>query len=124
MSTWSRLVRFVPVSGSTPLIGEPTDPAQDVGLAAFAGEPIEVETFSGSSVLNPGERTGNKEKVKVVLSPLAQSEVGTIRCIGLNVRFHPWRLLLALRLTPPSPFSICVMPRRSRWPFRRSLSCS
>ncbi|TNY21989.1 putative mitochondrion protein [Rhodotorula diobovata] len=100
MSTWSRLVRFVPVSGSTPLIGEPTDPAQDVGLAAFAGEPIEVETFSGSSVLNPGERTGNKEKVKVVLSPLAQSEVGTIRCIGLNYLRHAEEVKMALPEVP------------------------
>lgn len=89
MSTWSRLVRFVPASGGTPLIGEPADPAQDVGLASFAGEPIEVETFTGTSILDPGERTGTKDKVKTILSPLAQSEVGTIRCIGLNVRPAP-----------------------------------
>ncbi|BGP36583.1 hypothetical protein JCM10449v2_000484 [Rhodotorula kratochvilovae] len=100
MSNWSRLVRFVPTSGSTPLIGEPTNPEQDVGLASFAGEPIEVETFTGSSVLNPGERTGKKETVKAVLSPLAQEEVGTIRCIGLNYRRHAEEVKMAIPEVP------------------------
>ncbi|GAA6049564.1 hypothetical protein JCM3770_000850 [Rhodotorula araucariae] len=100
MSSWSRLVRFLPTSGSTPLIGEPTNPEQDVGLASFAGEPIEVETFSGTSVLNPGERTGKKETVKAVLSPLAQEEVGTIRCIGLNYRRHAEEVKMAIPEVP------------------------
>jgi hypothetical protein len=85
MSSYSRLVRFLPKSSSTPLIGEPVDAEQDVGLASYAGETIEVDVFSGSSILSPGERTGKKEVVERLLSPLAQNEVGTIRCIGLNV---------------------------------------
>ncbi len=79
------LVRFIPRSSSTPLLGEPTDPDVDVGLAAYAGEDVEVAVFSGSSVLKPGERTTRREMVERVLSPLTQDEVGTIRCIGLNV---------------------------------------
>lgn len=87
MSSFSRLVRFIPKSSSTPLIGEPVNADLDVGLAAYESKPIEVEVFSGTSVLKPGEKTGKKEIVERLLSPLAQSEVGTIRCIGLNVSF-------------------------------------
>lgn len=87
MTTYARLVRFVPASApsSQPLIGEPCDELVDVGLAAYGSQPIEVEVFSGSSILQPGHRTGKKEHVKTLLSPLAAVEVGTIRCIGLNV---------------------------------------
>ncbi|KWU46720.1 putative mitochondrion protein [Rhodotorula sp. JG-1b] len=88
MATFQRLVRFVPKSGGEPLIGEPVERDQDVGLATYAGEPVEVEVFAGRSVLEPGERTGKKEHVERLLSPLAASEVGTIRCIGLNYRNH------------------------------------
>lgn len=89
MSTpkFTRLVRFVPVDGSarSPMIGEPVQTHQDVGLATYQSEPVEVSTFSGSSVLSPGQPTGQIHRVKHLLSPLAASEVGTIRCIGLNV---------------------------------------
>ncbi|WVQ87874.1 hypothetical protein IAS59_001605 [Cryptococcus gattii] len=88
MSSFSRLVRFIPKSSSTPLIGEPVNADLDVGLAAYESKPIEVEVFSGTSVLKPGEKTGKKEIVERLLSPLAQSEVGTIRCIGLNYVNH------------------------------------
>jgi hypothetical protein len=89
-------VRFIPKSGSSdkPLIGEPQDPKQDVGLAAYDSQPIKVSVFSGSSVLQPGEKTGDVAEVGKLLSPLAETEVGTIRCIGLNVR----SLTLDLRL--------------------------
>jgi hypothetical protein len=86
MSTFTRLVRFEPKAGSAgPLIGQPVDPEQDVGLASYAGETIKVELYSGSSVLAPGEKTGEQAEVGKLLSPLAKSEVGMIRCIGLNV---------------------------------------
>ncbi|BEJ15685.1 hypothetical protein CspHIS471_0502900 [Cutaneotrichosporon sp. HIS471] len=88
MASYARLVRFVPKSGGAPLIGEPVDSAVDVGLASFEGKPIEVNVFSGSSVINPGEKTGKTATVERLLSPLAQAEVGTIRCIGLNYRSH------------------------------------
>jgi hypothetical protein len=67
------------------LVGEPVDPKIDVGLAIYEGKDVQVNRFSGSSILAPGEKTGIVESIKIVLSPLAQSEVGTIRCIGLNV---------------------------------------
>lgn len=98
MSTWSRLVRFQPASAApnaSPLIGEPIDPTLDVGLATYNGDKVEVEVFTGSSILAPGERTGRREVVGTLLCPLQEEEVGSIRCIGLNVRTVPVRLTRA-----------------------------
>lgn len=84
------LVRFVPKSNrSSILIGEPVDPKLDVGLALYQGQDVPVYPFSGSSVLNPGKKSGAAEAIERILSPLAQSEVGAIRCIGLNVCQRP-----------------------------------
>lgn len=85
MSSFSRLIRFIPSGSTAPLIGEPVDKSLDVGLASYDGQPIQVDVFSGPSVLSPGERTGKTATVAKILSPLSVSEVGTIRCIGLNV---------------------------------------
>lgn len=57
----------------------------DVGAALRAGKEVLVDIFSGKSALSPGEKTGKTEAIERVLSPLAQEEIGTIRCIGLNV---------------------------------------
>lgn len=79
-------MRFIPRSNrSSILIGEPVDPKLDVGLALYQGRDVSVYPFSGFSVLNPGQKTDATEIIERVLSPLAQSEVGAIRCIGLNV---------------------------------------
>jgi hypothetical protein len=67
------------------LIGEPVDPQVDIGLAVYQGKDVSVRSFTGTSVLNPGQKTETIEIIERILSPLAQSEVGSIRCIGLNV---------------------------------------
>ncbi|KLO83533.1 Uncharacterized protein LW93_315 [Fusarium fujikuroi] len=88
-SAFKRLVRFVPKSApSSILIGEPVQASLDVGLASREGKDISVNVFSGRSVLSPGSRTDRTESVERLLSPLAQEEVGTIRCIGLNYVQH------------------------------------
>ncbi|KAF5692947.1 bifunctional 4-hydroxyphenylacetate degradation enzyme [Fusarium denticulatum] len=88
-SAFKRLVRFVPKSApSSILIGEPVQASLDVGLASREGKDIAVNVFSGPSVLSPGSRTDRTESVERLLSPLAQDEVGTIRCIGLNYVQH------------------------------------
>lgn len=94
----SRLIRFIPASSSEPVIGEPVEHGQDVGVAQTEGLAVDVEVFSGSSVLSPGSRTGKVLRVGRILSPLAKQEVGTIRCIGLNVS-------ILLRLGKHSPGS-------------------
>jgi hypothetical protein len=58
----------------------------DVGKEVRNGHDVKVKVFSGTSVLNAGLETGVIESIDRILSPLAMSEVGTIRCIGLNVR--------------------------------------
>jgi len=84
--SFTRLIRFIPASDtSTILLGQPVDINQDVGLASRKGEDIEARVFNGTSALNPGTLTEKVEKVNRILSPLTQKEVGTIRCIGLNV---------------------------------------
>ncbi|CAK7229865.1 hypothetical protein SBRCBS47491_007392 [Sporothrix bragantina] len=89
LSSFSRLVRFVPKSSaSVILIGQPVDASVDVGLAVRRGEDVRVELFSGSSVLAAGTATGKFDVIDRILSPLALNEVGTIRCIGLNYKQH------------------------------------
>ncbi len=68
----------------------------DVGAALRAGQDVTVDVFSGSSVLSPGTATGDSETISRVLSPLAQHEVGTVRCIGLNVSVFPFRCVQQL----------------------------
>ncbi|OCF75611.1 mitochondrial protein [Kwoniella mangroviensis CBS 8886] len=102
MTSFSRLIRFIPksTSSSIPLIGEPVDAGLDVGIASYSSEPIEVEVHSGHSVLSPGERTGKRELVSRLLSPLGREEVGTIRCIGLNYVNHAKEVNQPIPTTP------------------------
>ncbi|KAM6521730.1 hypothetical protein FALCPG4_011436 [Fusarium falciforme] len=89
MSTtqFKRLVRFVPRSDTNSiLIGQPVSEDVDVGLALFNGDEVAIEVFSGNLILNLGEKIGAKEIIERVLSPLIASEVGTVRCIGLNYK--------------------------------------
>jgi hypothetical protein len=107
LPAFSRLIRFIPVASSDPLIGSPVDDNLDVGLATYNGE-VEVEVYSGTSVLNPGEKVGRREKVGRILSPLSKEEVGTIRCIGLNVGYTP--LLPSYRVSLPLYFPLSMEP--------------
>ncbi|WWC90305.1 uncharacterized protein L201_005238 [Kwoniella dendrophila CBS 6074] len=101
MVSYTRLIRFIPKSSSPePIIGEPIDANVDVGIASYGSKPIEVEVFSGKSVLNPGQKTGRKEFVDKLLSPLDQREIGTIRCIGLNYVNHAKEVNLPIPDTP------------------------
>lgn len=93
--SFKRLVRFVPASDSSAvLVGEPVDEKLDLGVASRKGEDIQVRVFSGKSALEPGSLTDKTEKVGRLLSPLSQKEVGTIRCIGLNVSTLPRYLVI------------------------------
>ena len=95
------LIRFVPKGNtSSILIGEPSSEIGDVGAALFKGETVSASVFSGTSILDPGSPTGKTIDVDRVLSPLQQSEVGTIRCIGLNYRQHAAEVGLDIPTTP------------------------
>ncbi|KAL1876512.1 hypothetical protein Daus18300_002756 [Diaporthe australafricana] len=106
--SFDRLVRFVPKgSSSAALIGEPVDASVDVGTAVRKGQDVQVKVFSGSSVLNSGSATDKVEVIDRVLSPLDTHEVGTIRCIGLNVFRKP-----ATSLADPWP-APTVIPKHT-----------
>lgn len=101
MASWKRLVRFVPKSDSSKvLIGQPQDENVDVGVALRDGKEVQVDIFSGSSVLSPGSSSGETAIVERVLSPLTQNEVGTIRCIGLNYKQHAAEAKMDLPTVP------------------------
>ena len=95
-ATYSRLIRFLSPGSTTPLIGEPVDKDIDVGVAVYSGVPVLVYIYSGDSILRPGDKIGEQVSVERLLSPLGQNEVGTIRCIGLNVSQAVFESLLPL----------------------------
>ncbi|KAK4126603.1 hypothetical protein N657DRAFT_654920 [Parathielavia appendiculata] len=95
--SFDRLVRFVPKGDDSKiLVGEPSDSSVDVGAAVRKGEDVQVKVYSGKSVLNAGSPTGETAVIGRILSPLAQEEVGTIRCIGLNYKQHAQEAMMAL----------------------------
>ena len=98
---FKRLIRFIPQSSPHRiLLGQPIDPTLDIGLAAYHNKAISVDIFSGSTILSPGHSTGTTDIVKTLLSPLTASEVGSIRCIGLNYRQHAAEVNMALPTVP------------------------
>ena len=119
-------MRFAPRSqNAAVLLGQPVDEEIDVGAAVRDGKEVQVAVFSGSSVLDPGLQTDRVETIERILSPLAQEEVGTIRCIGLNVCrkvFQSRRRLTDQAVCPtrdgsqngysvnPNSFSVSVLP--------------
>ncbi|RBR12279.1 hypothetical protein FVER53590_07946 [Fusarium verticillioides] len=120
-SALQRLVRFVPRSSpSKILIGQPADKDIDVGAALRKGQEVAVNVWSGSSVLSPGSSTGTTETIDRVLSPLAQNEIGTIRCVGLNYRKHA----AECGLDPPAIPVIFMKPATTivdPWPARGTI---
>ncbi|KAL4966343.1 fumarylacetoacetate hydrolase family protein [Aspergillus stella-maris] len=123
-STFSRLIRFTPTSSPTTiLIGEPVDSTLDIGLAVLEGKEVSVSIFSGSSVLTPGSKTDKVETVSKLLSPLSQSEIGTIRCIGLNYVSHAREMNIDIPAVPtlflkpdtalsdPYPTATTILPK-------------
>jgi hypothetical protein len=112
-------VRFIPKSSDEPLIGEPVDANLDVGAATRAGKDVEVKVFSGSSILSPGSPTGKTETIGRILSPLAESEVGTIRCIGLNVS-DPINFTYSNTLPSSNKTSTSNTQKKPKWPSPQS----
>ncbi|KAF1942261.1 fumarylacetoacetate hydrolase [Clathrospora elynae] len=97
LTSWNRLVRFIADEDGAEHIGEPVDANIDVGAALASGSKVQVRAFTGSSVLSSDvEPTSNTLSISQLLPPLSKSEVGTIRCIGLNYRKHAKEMGLTL----------------------------
>jgi len=98
--SFTRLVRFIPKHTNEIYIGQPADHNLDVGAAILRGEEISIVVYSGTSVLSPGIPSGEFFTLGKLLSPLSRSEVGTIRCIGLNYVQHAKEVSMALPDVP------------------------
>lgn len=89
---WKRLIRFEAVDGRI-LRGEPVLPAdKDVDLGFITeADKLQARILEGEDIYDTTGKTVLTEQtaqVKRVLSPLAQSDVPILRCVGLNYAKH------------------------------------
>ncbi|KAL4737924.1 hypothetical protein BDV11DRAFT_145311 [Aspergillus similis] len=110
---WKRLIRFQAADGRI-LRGEPILPAEGVDLGLITeSDGLQARLISGSDIYDVTGKTIMTDEVvtvKQILSPLAQSDVPILRCVGLNYAKH---IQEAGRKPPPFPFiffkpSTCV----------------
>lgn len=89
---WKRLIRFQASDGRI-LRGEPIIPAAgetDLGLITEV-DGLHAKLLSGSDIYDVTGKTQVTDEivtVKRILSPLAQSDVPIMRCVGLNYAKH------------------------------------
>lgn len=89
---WKRLIRFRALDGRI-LRGEPILPADekvDLGLTTNADQ-LQARVISGSDIYDvtgTTQVTGEVVTVEQILSPLAQSDIPILRCVGLNYAKH------------------------------------
>lgn len=89
---WKRLIRFRALDGRI-LRGEPIMPADkdvDMGFTTEADQ-LEARVITGSDIYDVTGVTRITDEVvtvKQILSPLAQSDVPILRCVGLNYAKH------------------------------------
>ncbi|QKX58194.1 uncharacterized protein TRUGW13939_05315 [Talaromyces rugulosus] len=102
--SWQRLIRFESVDGRV-LRGEPILPRPDFDLGYVTEkDQLQAKVILGEDPFCESGTTRVSDEVvtvKRILSPLAPSEVPTIRCVGLNYMKH---IQQAKRTPPPFPF--------------------
>ncbi|KAJ5662858.1 hypothetical protein N7507_003589 [Penicillium longicatenatum] len=102
---WKRLIRFEAVDGRI-LRGEPILPENkeiDLGFVTEADQ-LKAKVLVGDDIYDTTGRTkltAEMVLVKKILSPLAQSDVPILRCVGLNYAKH---IKESGRKPPPFPF--------------------
>ncbi|KAJ5534409.1 hypothetical protein N7527_000663 [Penicillium freii] len=102
---WKRLIRFEAVDGRI-LRGEPMLPENknvDLGFVTEADQ-LKAKVLVGDDIYDvtgKTQLTAETVLVKNILSPLAQSDVPILRCVGLNYAKH---IKEAGRKPPPFPF--------------------
>ncbi|KAJ5406410.1 hypothetical protein N7465_007694 [Penicillium sp. CMV-2018d] len=102
---WKRLIRFEAVDGRI-LRGEPVLPKNknvDLGFVTEADQ-LKAKVLVGDDIYDitgKTQLTAETVLVKNILSPLAQSDVPILRCVGLNYAKH---IKEAGRKPPPFPF--------------------
>jgi 2-keto-4-pentenoate hydratase/2-oxohepta-3-ene-1,7-dioic acid hydratase in catechol pathway len=77
------------------------DTKVDIGAALASNQSLQIRRFSTTSILDTAARPTNTIlTISKLLPPLSKSEVGTIRCIGLNYRKHAAEMNLELPSHP------------------------
>lgn len=88
---WQRLIRFESTDGRV-LYGEPILPSPDFDLGQVSEKDgLKAKIVKGDDLYDTSGKTKVSEEtatVKNLLGPLAQSDVPTVRCIGLNYAKH------------------------------------
>jgi hypothetical protein len=81
-------------------IVQPTDQFI-VGQAIAQNVEVAVKIVTGASALDyDASFTGEVKAIDKLLSPVSQTEAGTVRCVGLNYKEHAAEMKLALPNTP------------------------
>ena len=88
---WKRLIRFVATDGRI-LRGEPilTDPTIDLGFVTESDK-LQAHIIEGEDIYDTTGQTkltNEVATVKMILGPLAQTDVPILRCVGLNYAKH------------------------------------
>lgn len=88
---WKRLIRFEATDGRI-LRGEPVLPDKEIDLGFVTeADQIEAKVLVGDDIYDVTGKTrllAETVLVKKILSPLAQSDVPILRCVGLNYAKH------------------------------------
>jgi hypothetical protein len=92
---WQRLIRFEATDGRV-LYGEPILPSPEFDLREVTEKDrLKAKVIEGNDLFDTSGKTKVSDEtvtVKKLLGPLAQSDVPTVRCIGLNYAKHSmWR---------------------------------
>ncbi|KAF1956838.1 fumarylacetoacetate hydrolase [Byssothecium circinans] len=96
-TTWDRLIRFIAKEDQAEHIGQPVDASLDIGAALASNREVKVHLYTGTSILDLSTQpTETTLTIATLLPPLAKTEVGTIRCIGLNYRKYAKEMNLSL----------------------------
>lgn len=86
-TAWTRLIRFIATDGRT-LYGEPISPSPDFDLGDTTEKTkLQAKVIQGDDIYDTSGQTKVTDEVvtvKTLLGPLAQLDVPTLRCIGLN----------------------------------------
>ncbi|EJU06285.1 hypothetical protein DACRYDRAFT_92353 [Dacryopinax primogenitus] len=104
---WTRLIRFTATEsrGLKIHIGQPCNPAQDVGLALLHHEPVKAFEISGTSALDAHAYVTQRVlTVETLLAPVDAGQVGVARFLGLNYTDSALVLVISrqARDVPPS----------------------
>lgn len=86
MPGWSRLITFIAVEDNSVHHGEPVDSNLDIGLAYASGQTIKARILpAGVSPLDSNATpTSTERTVRVLLPPLDQQHIPSIRALGAN----------------------------------------